>query len=116
MILAPWFWSKSTAGTSLALGAVGRFEVFGECRQWETRGNKETTSREDNRTCGVELHSSQYAILILWQYFCFNGLHKAGRMMMNIRGLIMDDPEHTVHLHTIHFATHDNSDSMVEKL
>ena len=54
-------------------------------------------------------HPSQYIIQILWQYICFNGRHKAGGMMMNIRGLIMDDPEHTVHLHTIQFA-HENSD------
>jgi hypothetical protein len=25
-------------------------------------------------------------------------------MMMNIRGLILDDPEHTVHLQTLEFA------------
>jgi hypothetical protein len=32
-----------------------------------------------------------------------------GRMMMNIRGLIMDDPEHTVHLQTLEFAScHDS--------
>jgi hypothetical protein len=30
-------------------------------------------------------------------------------MMMNIRGLILDDPEHTVHLRTLEFAnTHDS--------
>jgi len=28
-----------------------------------------------------------------------------GRMMMNIRGLIMDDPEYTVHLQTLSFCT-----------
>jgi len=27
-----------------------------------------------------------------------------GRMMMNIRGLILNDPEHTVHLQTLQFA------------
>jgi hypothetical protein len=26
-------------------------------------------------------------------------------MMMNIRGLILDDPEHTVHLRTLEFST-----------
>jgi hypothetical protein len=26
-------------------------------------------------------------------------------MMMNIRGLIMDDPEHTLHLQTLQFDT-----------
>jgi len=33
--------------------------------------------------------------------------------MMNIRGLIMDDPEHTVHLHTLEFAHHSNSGSEI---
>jgi len=33
-----------------------------------------------------------------------------GRMMMNLRGLILDDPEHTVHLQTLEFARrHDSS-------
>jgi hypothetical protein len=27
-----------------------------------------------------------------------------GRMMMNLRGIIFDDPEHTVHLQTLQFA------------
>jgi hypothetical protein len=37
-------------------------------------------------------------------------------MMMNIRGLIMDDPEHTVHLHTLQFVTRINADSeMIEE-
>ncbi|KIM86304.1 hypothetical protein PILCRDRAFT_816242 [Piloderma croceum F 1598] len=39
-----------------------------------------------------------------------------GRMMMNIRGLIMDDPEHTTHLQTLQFATRTNADSeMIEE-
>jgi hypothetical protein len=25
--------------------------------------------------------------------------------MMNLRGLVLDDPEHTVHLQTVHFTT-----------
>ena len=29
-------------------------------------------------------------------------LFQVGRMMMNIRGLMLDDPEHTVHLRTLH--------------
>lgn len=29
--------------------------------------------------------------------------HQVGRMTMNIRGLIMDDPEHTIHLRTLQF-------------
>ena len=32
-------------------------------------------------------------------------LLQVGRMMMNIRGLIMSDPEHTLHLQTLQFAT-----------
>jgi len=39
-----------------------------------------------------------------------------GRMMMNIRGLIMEDPEYTVHLQTLQFATWNNTDSeMIEE-
>jgi len=36
------------------------------------------------------------------------------RMMMNIRGLIMDDPEHTIHLQTLEFAAHTNPGSETE--
>jgi hypothetical protein len=41
--------------------------------------------------------------------------HKAGRMMMNIRGLILDDPEHTVHLRTLQFAARTNSTSEIDE-
>jgi hypothetical protein len=41
-------------------------------------------------------------------------LKKVGHMMMNIRGLIVDDPEHTVHLQTLQFATRHKSGSVVE--
>jgi hypothetical protein len=37
-----------------------------------------------------------------------------GRMMMNIRGLILDDPEHTIYLQTFQFAAANNSDSGIE--
>jgi len=37
-----------------------------------------------------------------------------GRMMMNIRGLIMGDPEYTVHLQTLQFAARTNPDSDIE--
>jgi hypothetical protein len=40
---------------------------------------------------------------------------KVGRMMMNIRGLILDDPEHNVRLRTLAFASHRNQDSEVEE-
>jgi len=38
-----------------------------------------------------------------------------GRMMMNIRGLILDDPEHTVHLRTLKFANRHGSGSETEE-
>jgi hypothetical protein len=39
-----------------------------------------------------------------------------GRMMMNIRGLILDDPEHTVHLQTMQFTTSSNSGAEIEEV
>ena len=36
-------------------------------------------------------------------------LPKVGRMMMNIRGLILDDPEHTVYLQTLEFPRRHDS-------
>jgi len=38
----------------------------------------------------------------------------AGRMMMNIRGLVLDDPEHTAHLCTLQFTTSPKAGSEVE--
>ncbi|KIM75645.1 hypothetical protein PILCRDRAFT_827079 [Piloderma croceum F 1598] len=38
-----------------------------------------------------------------------------GRMMMNIRGLNLDDSEHTVHLRTLEFTHHHNSGSEPEE-
>jgi len=38
-----------------------------------------------------------------------------GRMMMNIRGLIMDDSGHTTHLRTLQFAIRTNAGSEVEE-
>jgi hypothetical protein len=35
-------------------------------------------------------------------------------MMMNIRGLILDDPEHTVHLQALTFNARKNADSETE--
>ena len=35
--------------------------------------------------------------------------------MMNIRGLIMEDPEHTTHLQTLQFATQANAGSEIEE-
>ena len=37
-------------------------------------------------------------------------------MMMNIRGLILDDPEHTVHLQTMQFTTSSNSGAEIEEV
>jgi hypothetical protein len=37
-------------------------------------------------------------------------------MMMNIRGLILDDPGHTVHLQTLEFATCTNASAGIEGL
>jgi hypothetical protein len=39
---------------------------------------------------------------------------KVSHMMMNIHGLIMEDPEHTIHLRTLQFATHNNPGSEIE--
>jgi hypothetical protein len=36
-------------------------------------------------------------------------------MMMNIRGLILDDPEHTVHLQTLKFTGYTSSGSEVDE-
>jgi len=36
------------------------------------------------------------------------------RMMMNIRGLIMEDPEHTIHLRSLEFAACTNPGSEME--
>lgn len=35
-------------------------------------------------------------------------------MMMNIRGIILDDPEHTAHLQTLEFAAQTHSDLEIE--
>jgi hypothetical protein len=36
-------------------------------------------------------------------------------MMMNIRGLIMEEPEHTVHLQTLQFATQTDAGLEIEE-
>jgi hypothetical protein len=38
-----------------------------------------------------------------------------GRMMMNLRGLVLDDPEHTVHLQTIQFAGRDRTGAEIDE-
>ena len=48
------------------------------------------------------------------QEFDLKLAQKVSRMMMNIRGLIMDDPEHTIHLSTLEFATRTNPGSEIE--
>jgi len=66
---------------------------------------------------------TQCIVSISVRYICFicciedlTSLHKVGRMMMNIRGLIMDDPEHTVHLQTLEFADRHRSGSEIEEM
>jgi hypothetical protein len=88
-------------------------------------------------SCSIVSESSHKGLAVLWQrvlsptqcivsisvrYVCFicctqdlTLLHKVGRMMMNIRGLIMDDPEHTVHLQTLDFADRHCSGSEIEE-
>jgi hypothetical protein len=44
--------------------------------------------------------------------FGLTSSRKVGRMMMNIRGLIMDDSKHTVHLQALQFI---NADSNFEE-
>jgi hypothetical protein len=44
-------------------------------------------------------------------FFDLISLSKVGRMMMNIRGLIMDDPQHTVYLHNLEFVKESESES-----
>jgi hypothetical protein len=48
------------------------------------------------------------------KYLDLTSRHQVGRMMMNIRGLILDDPEHTIYLQTFQFAAANNSDSGIE--
>ena len=64
------------------------------------------------------VHSFRCGTLVLFRNcnsFCLTSPHKVGRMMMNIRGLIMDDPEHTTHLQTLQFATRTNAGSEIEE-
>jgi hypothetical protein len=56
----------------------------------------------------------RYNCFVYWIYD-LTSLHKVGRMMMNIRGLILDDPEHTVHLRTLKFANRHGSGSETEE-
>ena len=37
-------------------------------------------------------------------------------MMMNIRGIVLEDPEHTVHLQTLQFATQNPATSEAEEI
>jgi hypothetical protein len=62
------------------------------------------------------LFQSQYATFVSFTaFFHLTLLHKVGRMMMNIRGLILDDPEHTTHLQTLRFAHSANSGLEIEE-
>jgi hypothetical protein len=44
-------------------------------------------------------------------FFDLISLSKVGRMMMNIRGLILDDPQHTVYLNSFQFVKESESES-----
>ena len=52
----------------------------------------------------------RYNYFISWIYD-LTSLREVGHMMMNIRGLILDDPEHTMHLRTLEFANRHGSGS-----
>jgi hypothetical protein len=62
------------------------------------------------------VHNFHCSALCLFRddIFGLTSPHKVGRMMMNIRGLIMGDPEYTVHLQTLQFAARTNPDSDIE--
>jgi hypothetical protein len=52
--------------------------------------------------CAASIAVSRgYFMGILWNQHHPN---QVGRMMMNIRGLVLDDPDHTTHLQTLQFA------------
>jgi hypothetical protein len=63
------------------------------------------------------MHIFHYGTLVLFRNHIFGltSLHQVGRMMMNIRGLVMEDPEHTMHLKTLQFAARTNAGSEVEE-
>jgi hypothetical protein len=48
------------------------------------------------------------------KYLDLTSPHQVARMMMNIRGLILDDPEHTIYLQTFQFVAATKSDSGIE--
>jgi len=54
-------------------------------------------------------------MFLSWPDFCLTIAHKVGRMMMNIRGLIMVDPEHTTHLQTLQFNRPANLDADIDE-
>jgi hypothetical protein len=43
-------------------------------------------------------------------------MHQVGRMMMNIRGLILEDPEHVVHLLSLQFLKNPNLGLQIEEV
>jgi hypothetical protein len=51
------------------------------------------------------VHIIHCSVLCLFhnKVFGLTSPYKVGRMMMNIRGLILEDPEHTLHLQTLQF-------------
>ena len=57
----------------------------------------------------------QYVVFVCDVIFDLTLPHEVGRMMMNLRGLILDDPEHTTHLQTLEFVQHTNTGSQAEE-
>jgi hypothetical protein len=45
------------------------------------------------------------ALCLVRDEMFFDLATQVGRIMMNLRGLIMDDPEHTLHLQALQFNT-----------
>jgi hypothetical protein len=72
-----------------------------------------------NEICSHSIFTVPHSVHLPWQYVyrllaIFLGspcycLHKLGCLMMNIRGLVLDDPDHTVHVRTLQFAAQDIS-------
>jgi hypothetical protein len=64
----------------------------------------------------VHIINRSMLYLFYAEMFGLNLPHQVGRMMMNIRGLIMGDPEHTTHLQTLQFAAPANAGSEIEEV
>ena len=56
------------------------------------------------------------SFVMVFVLFWLTSPYKVGHMMMNICGLILEDPEHTVHLQTLQFGAGTNSSSQIEEV